>query len=1195
MRITADGGQAAGEIGRVEGGITKLTAAEFNAAGGAAGLEKAFQKTGAAAVKGAAGVDQFSKAAARGRMATQQMGMQINDFATQIALGGRPMQAFAAQAGQMGWAMSQMEGKAKSVGLFLAGPWGAALVLATTFLGSMVTALWNAKKGNENLSEAAKISKMTIEELTDAIRENQKALDKAVLSGREKEKQELHLAELHRLRALELRKLTVALLEHTKAEFEAAQGQSFGAAGGAGAGMATAMAGRQVVELEKQLALANLALAAAQREVNTALVPIIQRGSKRRTDPAEAIQGRFEDASDALAAAVAKGTKTVAQARAEMDKLNLTRAAEIKALQESRKQHGDPTLPKVTGAEVAAILKKAFGGGTATSGIRSAQHNRDVGGAANSYHLTGQAVDFVPPGGMRNFNKATARSALEAVGIKVLELLGPGDKGHEDHGHVAFARQRLGPDQVAAAQEREARAAEAAQRKADALAAFGDRAATTIANMGARGGGMTTFETWKKDFETLNALADELSKKKPPDWKELAAAARETADVLRDGIQKPYKDFIADQVRSLGMERLVNAGHADEAEALGVVADLEERIGLKLLPAQVAAVRAVIQARKAEAREADIARQKQEKYLDAIRSTRDAFRGIFDLSGQGLKDLPKKLGDMVGKLVGDFLFDKLFGDIFNQLEDQVKGVTTVQDASVKMADAIADADAAIDNLGAAAQSAADKLNGVPSPTGGDTPPDSGGDIIVTGTRKKVAKDPAAFLADMLEKLAKGILGEKMAKQLGAIIGQALQGAAIGQMASNSILGERSKTGNIAASIGGALGGFAGKALGTAIGGPLGGMIGSALGSAAGGLLGGLLGGAKKAPKGSTTITNVYDAGAYKGSNSLKGNVNALASSVQGGILDIASQLGGGLGNFAVSVGYNEKKKKYVVDTAGLGRLKSGDDITREFSDETDAIAFAIMDAIKDGAVTGLSAAVQKALQSSPDAARALKEALQVQDVETLIGGLGSTMQRQFTDFEKAAKERVRIATKYGLDLVALEKINAEQRAKMFEDVLKSRIGALQDLLNDLNFGDLFEGTPAQKRQKLLGQIATTRTKAEAGDEGAADKLAELERQLVELSREAYGTAGPEYASDLAQARADAERVIALETDRAREAQERAIAQLNAATTQVQLTNETNNILSQILTTLGGSTASPILATGGGGGGGSYETGRLVNL
>ena len=48
----------------------------------------------------------------------------------------------------------------------------------------------------------------------------------------------------------------------------------------------------------------------------------------------------------------------------------------------------------------AAFAPKGIAGERVTSTKRSAARNRAVGGVANSYHLTGQARDSVPPPGM---------------------------------------------------------------------------------------------------------------------------------------------------------------------------------------------------------------------------------------------------------------------------------------------------------------------------------------------------------------------------------------------------------------------------------------------------------------------------------------------------------------------------------------------------------------------------------------------------------------------------------------------------------------------------------------------------------------------------------------------------------------------------------------------------------------------------
>ena len=84
-------------------------------------------------------LDAQSKALRQNRQGTQQLGMQINDFATSVSTGASPVQAFNQQIGQVGIAMQQMGGVAGKVGAFLAGPWGAALVIGTM----AVSALWN--------------------------------------------------------------------------------------------------------------------------------------------------------------------------------------------------------------------------------------------------------------------------------------------------------------------------------------------------------------------------------------------------------------------------------------------------------------------------------------------------------------------------------------------------------------------------------------------------------------------------------------------------------------------------------------------------------------------------------------------------------------------------------------------------------------------------------------------------------------------------------------------------------------------------------------------------------------------------------------------------------------------------------------------------------------------------------------------
>jgi len=314
-------------------------------------------------------------------------------------------------------------------------------------------------------------------------------------------------------------------------------------------------------------------------------------------------------------------------------------------------------------------------------------------------------------------------------------------------------------------------------------------------------------------------------------------------------------------------------------------------------------------------------------------------------------------------------------------------------------------------------------------------------------------------------------------------------------------------------------------------------------------------------RGSATITNAFDDPSVRG-NSSKYKDAALggAQGVQASLLQISEALGGSLGSFAVSVGMRDGK--YRVDPSGKGITKTKKGALDFGKDEAAAYAAALGDAIKDGAIVGLSAAVQRAIGSSPNIDKALREALKVQEVEDLLSDLGGTMGRQFKDFERQAQERLRIAREYGFDVVALEKRTAEDRAKLVEDVLGARVGSLKALLSDISFGDLFEGSLTDQRTKLLGEISTARADAEAGVDGAADKLADLSRRLIELSRSAFGTAGGEFASDRQTAITGAERVIQLESERVRLAQE------GQAQTNEHL-NENNNQNAEMITVLRG--------------------------
>lgn len=110
------------------------------------------------------------------------------------------------------------------------------------------------------------------------------------------------------------------------------------------------------------------------------------------------------------------------------DACALTRVAEAPA-------SSGPARP-ATVSTVTALLRQAFGA-RITDTIRPMNASY---GVRYSWHKFGQAVDFVPGGGVGAVDRQQIRGLLGAHGVRLLELLGPGDRGHSNHWHVAFAR-----------------------------------------------------------------------------------------------------------------------------------------------------------------------------------------------------------------------------------------------------------------------------------------------------------------------------------------------------------------------------------------------------------------------------------------------------------------------------------------------------------------------------------------------------------------------------------------------------------------------------------------------------------------------------------------------------------------------------------------------------------------------------------
>jgi hypothetical protein len=1093
IRLKADGsGQVVGQLGAIEKAHRGIKAASEELKTSLKGTSDATNTLASTAKAEGAALDAAARAAIGKQDAMRGLGKEIGQVVRQFANGAGPAEIFKNTITQAGGASEGAGGKIGALSTLMRGPWGAAIDAVTIGLGFLISGLLDTGEQAKKTGDAVDIHKMSLEELTKAIEDENKALKNSIETGKDAEQQALRTAFSHRETLIGRRKNIVAILDEAVALEKRARAERGQFGDDSSGAVGTLLAGRKVSRLEQQLAEANKSLTLAQENLNLARIPVLRREAEARVDPKKALDKRFEDTIGALNKKFEKGVLTGAAYTTAIEAAEAQREKETKALQEvNRKPRAAkaPAFEIVTPTEVSEILRRTFGA-TITDTLRPSNASY---GAKNSYHKIGQAVDFVPRGGMGAITKAQIRAALFGEGIDLKELLGPGDKGHSDHFHAAFGRRRLGSDQVAARNARE----EAAilREQAEQAAA----AAREIAGL-------------KSDYEALVRPLDPL----------ISA-----------------QNIFLDQLERI--DRLSRAGRLG-----GSLLDLGGEAGTLL------GSEGVELALKAAQELADIRGKANAGIMDRIAPNHaEEFRNVIDRAADDLE----KRGPNFGREAGLRLSEHMLSAA-NAVGEAIGGSLGR-------------------GIGALGQLLADEQR-------------ARSGTYQAGDNARGSYATGAIIATKLQDLVGSLddtFGTKgdpnrssFLKSLGKTIGKAGDGAARGDQVASVVkalgFGKFSRTGS---QIGGAVGSFVPIPFGREIGSIVGGTIGSFV---------------KKTKSASATITSVDGDASVGGSSSLRGAASGLAGSVQQSLAQVIEALGGKAGGFNVSIG--TRKNQFVVDETGQGRTK-GVAAQQWFKTEAEAVSFAVMDAIRDGAVTGLSAAVQSALRSSSDIDKALREALKVQDLETMLSGIEGSMGKAFRDFEIQATERKRIASRYGFDIVKLEERTAKDRAKMFEDILGSRIGSLKSLLDDLSFGDLFEGSLSDQRQKLLVEISKAETDAKAGADGAADKVAQLRRRLLDLSRDAFGTAGGELAADRASTRTAAEEIMKFETDRLKAAQDAALGTKVAVEKSNQLLDENNDILAKIehgirrIGTSGG---------GGGSGGGfnfEFSTGRVVEL
>lgn len=1089
-----------------------------------------------------------------------QVGQQMQDVAISLIGGQRAGTVLAQQLPQLAFAASNFGGKIGAVATVLSGPYSLALVGASFLLGAFIDNMLGADDASKKAAKSTYDFTAVLDTRLLSIKKFSDAIDQLNESTRGLIDTQALLADSSLASAAGAAadaQRRLADIDRQLKELGPAPSGPLSIIPGFGElGSTTA---RRDSLLAQRKALAET-LSSAEQARAQAEIAIAQRRIDESIDRAAGIKGEFDrqiaelrqrrlesakfDASDPLTSAQRQnlGDRYLSQSEFERRYAELRRNQDkaLEAQKAAERTQRSKALPPVTLREVTQIIAGQLGGQ-----ITSTTGGKHVKG---SYHYSGQAVDFVPRGGMGALSKEDIRAAFGAAGIQIKELLGPGDKDHDDHFHVAFAKRRQSVEQV---QDALRRMEDASRRAAEKMQRDIDSAAESVSQL--RG----QFDRAPRDIDRaaaavidLNQAIDEADKKLKAGGltdaqrgvvEETKRRAQETRDqIIPEFLTRPITESIAETRDLIDAQNLLIQGRTAEYDRIQDSIELARLLGAESLDQletqieQRGIARDMVEAYYEQQRilrqqSVELQHQQEQQQIllgiveDVSSATKSAIYDLFD--GKGIKaarNFFNDIYDITKRQMTEEIYEALFGDLFRQQKLKILGLDQVDETGKAMAQAIRVTIDPIRDLGNAAAAAARQIRGSVAANDNESV-----DKIVKGltsSNKMGAKSIGGtdiFSEDIvvnafrsnenigselkkLNKTAADGLGKngslpKSLSGIGESVSGALRGAAVGEMTSGLLKSLGIKQSKLGAQIGGAAGSFL----------PIPG--GEIIGSIIGGTIGGLF---KKTPRGFATIggegSNLRITGTGGNSKNAREAGIGAAGATMDTLAQIAEALGGTYDASRGSVSIGRSGDSWHVDTSGRGRLKKSQG-GFDFDDDYEAaVRFATMDLIKDGVIAGLRASTQRLLQQGKDIDAALQKALDFESVFTRlkeyddpVGAALDTLDKEFSRLKTIFAEAGASAAEYA----ELERLYGIERADAIKEAAERLTSGLQSLYDDLTIGD----NGRSLRDRLAAAQSAydpLKQRVLAGDKTAYDDFAEAARSLLDIRREFSGSQTP---------------------------------------------------------------------------------------